>query len=105
MKKAKIINFGEDFNRKKNILEGFNTYLSDFKTLRQCFTRWSNAKENIYNKYYNLLKNNCDKIINYGIRSYNSMIIVLHAIVIKDGIKYYLMITPTYNWYIEIEGE
>lgn len=106
MRKTSYLEIGEQFKRKSNILEGYkNGYFKEFKTLKQCFNKWSDAKENIYNKYYNLLKNNCDDVINYGVRSFNSMIIVLHALVIKNGVKYYLMITPSYNYYVEIEGE
>lgn len=104
MKKASYLEIGEQFKRKANILEGYKSgYFREFKTLRECYDRWSDAKEYIYNKYYDLLLNNCDRVIDYGVRSYNSMIIVLHALVIKNGVKYYLMITPSYNYYVEIE--
>ena len=100
MKKQKnIIKLGEDFveNKKMN-----QDYWSDFKTLRECYGKWSGRKEYIYNYYQGLLSLNCDKVLDYGIRSYNSMIIVLHAIVEKDGKRLYLVITPSHNWYSEI---
>lgn len=98
----KILNIGEDFRKKNNILDDFNKGYYTFKKLRDCFDTWSMAKENIYNNYYNLLLNNCDEVIEYGIRGCTRWIITLHAIVIKDGVKYYLMITPSYNWYAEM---
>lgn len=98
-KQKNIIKLGEEFveNKKYNM-----EYWDEFKTLRECFGRWSDAKENIYNYYRNLLENNCDRVENYGIRGYNSMIITLHAIVEKDGKRLYLVITPSHNWYNEI---
>lgn len=98
MKNTNYINFGEEFKRKSNIIDNYC-----FKTLRECYDRWSDAKESVYHKYYNLLINNCDSVIDYGIKSYNCNFIILHAIVIKDGIKYYLLITPSHNYYEEME--
>ena len=97
--KNNIINFGEDFYKKNSIK---NDYYTEFYTLNQCFNKWSTFKQNIYNYYYELLKKNSDKIIDYGIRSYNSMIINLHSIIIKDNKKYYLLITPAHNYYMEL---
>lgn len=99
MKKEKRkIELGEEFTENKKITQ---EYYNDFKTLRDCYGSWSNAKENIFNKYRRLLGDNA-KIIKYGIRSYNANVIILHAIVEKDNKKYYLVITPTYNWFNEI---
>jgi len=101
MSKTKnIINLGEDFEEKRNLEQG--EYYKEFKTLRECYGKWSEAKENIYNYYKNLLNNNTDKVENYGIRSYNANVITLHAIVEKNNKKYYLVITPSYNWFNEI---
>ena len=100
MSKTKnIIKLGEEFAENKKISM---EYWEEFKTLRQCYNSWSNAKENVYYNYRKLLNDNCDKVKNYGIRSYNANIIVLHAIVEKDNKKYYLVITPAHNWYKEI---
>lgn len=101
MSKTKnIINLGEEFQENKKMEQG--EYYKEFKTLRECYGKWSDTKERVYNYYKNLLNNNTDKVEKYGIRSYNSMVIVLHAIVEKDNKKYYLVITPSYNWYVEI---
>lgn len=97
-KEKNIIKMGDDFVESK-IEQG---YYTDFKTLGQCYEKCSDRKIGIFNYYYNLLKNNTDKIINYGVRSYNTMVIVLHAIVEKEGKKLYLVITPSHNWYKEI---
>ena len=100
MSKTKnIINLGEEFQEKKK----FNMeYWNEFKTLRECYGKWSDAKENIYNYYKNLLNNNADKVEKYGIRTYSAWIITLHAIIKKDNKKYYLVITPSHNCYVEI---
>lgn len=98
-KQKNIIKIGEEFVEKKQLEQG---YWTQFKTLRECFGRWSDAKENVYNYYEKLLHDNCNKVLNYGIRGYNSMIITLHAIVEKDNKRLYLMITPSHNWYKEI---
>ena len=98
-KENKKLMLGEEFNENKSLSMD---YFEDFKTLGQCYGHWSTAKENIYTYYANLIANNVDNVINYGIRSYNSNIIVLHAIVEKDNKKYYLMITPSYNWFKEV---
>ena len=100
MKKEKrIIKIGEEFKENKN----FNMeYWNEFKTLRECYGRWSDRKENIYNYYKNLLNNNADKVEKYGVRTYNANVITLHAIIEKENKKYYLVITPSYNWFNEI---
>lgn len=97
MKKAKTIDLGELFKVKKGLR---CEYLKEYKTLYNCYDRPSYAKQKIYNYYFDLLKNNCDDIISYGVRSYNTFMITLHAEIIKNNIKYYVMITPNYN-YIE----
>ena len=100
MKKEKrIINLGKEFKENKN----FNMeYWNEFKTLRECYEKWSDRKENIYNYYKNLLLDNTDKVEKYGIRSYNCNVIILHAIVEKDNKKYYLVITPSHNYFNEL---
>jgi hypothetical protein len=100
-KEKKKLLLGEEFVENKSMKQGFYT---EFKTLRECFNSWSYAKENIFNYYKNIITNNCDKVLEYGVRSYNSMIIVLHAIIEKEGKKYYLVITPSYNWFNELEA-
>ena len=101
MKKEKrIINLGEEFKENKKMVQ--EEYYKEFKTLGECYDRWSDTKERVYNYYKNLLNENADKVENYGIRSYNANVIILHAIIEKDNKKYYLVITPSYNWFNEI---
>ena len=101
MKKEKrIINLGEEFQENKKMEQ--EEYYQEFKTLRECYEKWSDAKENVYNYYKNLLNNNADKVENYGIRTYNANVITLHAIVEKDNKKYYLVITPAHNYFNEL---
>lgn len=98
MKKRKI-ELGEEFVENKKMTQD---YWVDFKTLEDCYSKCSFAKINIFNRYKNLLLENADKVIDYGVRGYNSMIITLHAIVEKDGKRFYLVITPSNNWFNEI---
>lgn len=102
MKKREILNIGEDFYYKGNIND---VYYNQYKTLYECYNNWSYRKHEVFEYYKELLNDNCDDVLKYGIRSYNSMIIVLHSIVIKDGKKYYLLITPSHNWYNEINED
>lgn len=97
-KEKKKIEIGEEFVENKNFMQ---EYYQNFKTLKECYGKWSDAKENIFNYYKKLLEDN-SKVINYGIRSYNANVIVLHAEIEKDNKKYYLVITPSYNWFNEI---
>lgn len=97
MKKNNIINLGEDFKVKKGLR---CDYLKEYKNLYNCYNRPSYSKEKIYNYYYELLKDNCDDIIRYGVRSFNTFMITLHAEIKKDNKIYYVFITPSYN-YIE----
>ena len=100
MKKEKRkIEIGEEFVENKNLTL---SYYEDYKTLRQCYGKWSDAKENVYNHYRDLLVKNTDSVISYGIKSYNANIITLHAKVEKDNKILYLYITPSHNWYNEI---
>ena len=97
-----IVLGGEEFKRKNNIY--FNNYYSNnFKSLYQCYDRPSQSKQWIYNKYYDLLlKEKNTSILEYGVRSYNTFMITLEAIIQKNNKKYYLMITPNYNYFMEL---
>ena len=95
----KTINFGREFTEDKKLTQG---YYTQYKTLRDCYERWSDTKENIYYLWKNILLDNTDNVENYGIRSYNANFIVLHATVEKDNKRYYLMITPSHTKYVEV---
>lgn len=98
-KEKKKIMLGEEFVENKKMQQD---YWTEFRPLESCYDRCSFRKINIYNYYYELLQKNTDRVISYGVRSFNTMIIVLHAIVEKDNKKLYLVITPSYNWFNEI---
>lgn len=98
-KEKNIIKIGEDFIENNKITQ---EYYTEFKTLGECYGKWSDAKENVFNYYYNLLRNNSDNVIDYGIRSYNCNYINLHAVIEKAGKKLYLLITPAHNWCKEV---
>ena len=100
--KKRIIKMGEEFQENKRLEQDFYT---DFKRLDDCYSKCSDTKRNIYNYYYNLLKENTDKVEKYGVRSYNCNFINLHAIVEKDNKKLYLLITPSHNYFNEMESE
>lgn len=101
MKKEKrIINLGKTFEEDKKIEEGFyNQYL----TLGQCYkTNWSDTKQEVYDDYKKMLTENCEEVEKYGIKTYCGNFITLHAIVKKDGKRYYLYITKQHNRFKEI---
>lgn len=101
MKKEKRkINLGEEFVENKKMVQ--EEYYKEFKTLRECYGKWSDTKENVYNYFRKLLNDNADEVEKYGIRSYNANVIILHAIIEKDNKKYYLVITPSHNWFNEL---
>ena len=106
-KEKKYIDLGETFEENTRLKNDYyfqcKNYASYFKELLDCYNNPSYAKYCIFNKYYDMLRENTTLVIRYGISSYNSMIIVLHAIILKDNKYYYLKITPRYNYYIEIE--
>ena len=102
-KEKRELIIGEKFNEKKGIISHYNGY--NFYSLEQCYNTCSIAKRNIYDKYFKLIYDNSDRVLRYGVKSYNSMIITLEAEVIKDDKKYYLMITPSYNWFEELEQD
>ena len=92
---------GEEFKRKNNIY--YNYFDNNFKSLEECYDRPSTTKQWIYNKYYDLLlKEKNVEILSYGVRSYNTFMITLEAIITKNKKRYYLMITPSYNYFMEI---
>lgn len=74
-------------------------YYSKLKTLSQCYGRPSQIKIDIYNDYYDTLKNECEEVFDYGISSYNTNLIILGAFVklYNDSNIYYLDIHKTYN--------
>lgn len=98
-KQKKVLELGEEFLENSSMEQG---YYTQFKRLEDCYTKCSDAKKSVYNYYFNLLKNNADYIESYGVRSYNCNFINLHSIVEKNNKKYYLLITPSHNYFREI---
>lgn len=101
MKKEKrFIQLGEQFQEKNNLfIKGNYDYLYD------CYDRPSGRKAYIYDYYERLLRDNADRVECYGVASYNSMIITLEAIIEKEGKRYYIYITPSYNYFMELEKD
>lgn len=101
MKKEKrYLQLGEQFQEKNNLYIRGNYW-----GLYQCYDRPSGRKAYIYDYYLQLISQNVDRVKNYGIASYNSMIITLEAIIEKEGKRYYIYITPSYNYFMELEKD
>ena len=100
MKKEKrYLNLGEEFKEKNNLYIRGN-----YDGLYDCYDRPSGRKAYIYDYYERLLRDNADRVERYGVASYNTMIITLEADIIKDGKRYYIYITPSYNYFMELES-
>ena len=98
MKKEKrYLNLGEEFKEKNNLYIRGN-----YDGLYDCYDRPSGRKAYIYDYYERLLRDNADRVERYGVASYNTNIITLEADIIKDGKRYYIYITPSYNYYMEL---
>lgn len=102
MKKLKIIKMYEDFILKNKVMKE-EEIKESFKSLEYCYNKPSQEKRSIYNYYYNLLISNSDYVEEFGIKSYNTFMITLHSIIIKDNIKYYVLITPAKNIIFKME--
>lgn len=100
MKKEKrYLNLGEEFKEKNNLYIRGN-----YDGLYNCYDRPSGRKAYIYDYYERLLRDNADRVERYGVASFNTMIITLEADIIKDGKRYYIYITPSYNYFMELES-
>lgn len=90
----RIINIGnENFKLIKDIkIEDIKN--RDYKHIYSCYDRPSNTKISIFNKWYDILLNNCN-VIFYGICSYNCNMFSLNAIIEIENQKYYIYITKT----------
>lgn len=102
MKKREIkkINLGEDFQLVNN--NKCDIFNKRFLSLNQCYNNCSGRKWEIYQYYYDMLCNNCESVLSYGVKSYNCNFIVLNALIEKDNILYYVLITPAHNYIMEI---
>lgn len=96
-KEKKYINLGEEFQENNNLFIRGN-----YNTLYECYNRPSEAKARVYNYYKRLIEDNSDDVERYGIASYNCNVISLEAIIQKNDKKYYLYITPSYNYFKEV---
>lgn len=100
MKKEKrYLNLGEEFKEKNNLYIRGN-----YDGLYDCYDRPSGRKAYIYDYYERLLRDNADRVERYGVASYNTNIITLEADIIKDGKRYYIYITPSYNYFMELKS-
>ena len=101
MKKEKrYLQLGEQFQEKNNLYIKGNYW-----GLYQCYDNPSGRKAYIFDYYLQLISENADRVERYGVASYNTMIITLEAIIQKEGKRYYIYITPSYNYFMELESD
>ena len=99
-KEKKYLKLGETFQEKNNL------YIrNNYDWIFECYNRPSDRKIYIYNYYEKLLRDNADRVERYGVASYNTMMITLEAIIQKEGKRYYIYITPSYNYFMELEDK
>lgn len=84
----------EDFTLKKYVTMDDLKY-NHYDYLHDCYNRPSDTKVKINNYWRNLLYNEVDEVISYGVSGYNCNFFTLNAIVKINGVKYYLYITKT----------
>ena len=97
-KEKEIIRIGsEDFELQKDELRYTEVIRRDYKDISNCYQKCSSKKYDIFTYYYNLLESNSSHVIRYGINSYNTNIITIHALIDIDYQEYYVYITPTKN--------
>ena len=97
-KEKNYIKLGEDFEIVNNL------YIrNNYSGLYDCYGRPSERKAYIYDHYMQLIYQNSDRLLKYGIASYNCHMITLEAEILKDSKLYYLYITPSHNYIMEIE--
>lgn len=91
------MNIGNEFFMNKKYVEMGDVERLNYDSIYNCYSRPSDTKIYIYNKYYNLLLENTDDVIRYGVGGYNCFMFTLNAIVKIDGVLYYVYITKTKN--------
>lgn len=99
-KEKRFLQLGEQFEENKKLFIRGN-----YDGLYNCYDRPSGRKVYIYDYYEKLLYDNADRVERYGVASYNTNIITLEAIIQKDGARFYVYITPSYNYFLELEEE
>ena len=91
------MNIGNEyFNMKKYITMDDLKY-TRYDDLMSCYGRPSDTKININDYWRNLIYDECDEVIKYGVSGHNANFFTLNAIVKINGVKYYLYITKTRN--------
>lgn len=97
-KEKEIIRIGsEDFELQKDELKYTDVIRKDYKDIFNCYKKCSSKKYDVFTYYYNLLDNNSLRVIRYGIKSYNTNIITIQAIIDINYQEFYIYITPTKN--------
>ena len=72
--------------------------ISSSKMLDDCYQRPSQAKQHIFNSWFEWACN-CDKVYGFGIRSYNTNIFTLQGYVMFNDYSYGILdITPTHKY-------
>lgn len=102
----KILINSVNFTLKRKVIKLREVEEMDFKNLEQCYTRCSTSKVSIFNYWKNVLKDfiTLDFYRNYfGVRSFNSNMITLHALIMLDNKLYYVDITKSHNNIYKVE--
>lgn len=69
----------------------------------KCYSRPSDDKKKINKYWYELLCNNCDSVLDYGVCGYNCHLFSLNAIIKIKNKMYYVYITKTKQEIYELE--
>lgn len=91
------MNIGNEYFKMCKYVEMDDVLVNNYDDLKNCYERPSDTKIKIDNYWRNLIFNECDEVIRYGVKGYNCNFFTLNAIVKIDGVKYYLYITKTRN--------
>ncbi len=74
----------------------------ELKILESCYNNCSDTKEYVYNEWLKFSRLHNSGYY-YGVASYNSMIFTFDAMIEFEDKKYYIHITPTHNYIMEVE--
>ena len=97
----KIENESFDYKGTMSYSKAISYNYDDFD---DCYLRPSEIKKRINNYWKNFFEKNCDSVIYYGVRGYNSNMFTLNAIIIIKNIMYYVYITKTKQEIYYLEG-
>lgn len=89
------MNIGNEFFKLKKYVTMDDLKYNRYDNLYNCYGRPSTTKVRINDYWRNLIYNEVDEVICYGVSGYNCNFFTLNAIVRIGDNKYYLYITKT----------